>query len=134
MKFPTILVCFVAFIYPQDIAETINGAIYKGKLIEITDTHIVIQPANSIVPQHIQRGLVQRIVLETGEVVFKEGDIIQSSESTEIDSTSIARIASTTKETIPNLEESMAKIADAQAQIADVALKQYQLVLFLLVE
>ncbi|MFC1535702.1 hypothetical protein ACFL32_00905 [Candidatus Neomarinimicrobiota bacterium] len=121
MRVLALILCCVAFIYPQDLLETKVGSIFKGQLIEITDTHIVFKPENSIAPQHIPRSMVQTIVLETGEVVFKEVDLIQPSENAEIDSTIIARITKTvpyTSPTPPSLEESMATIAKAHQTIA----------------
>ncbi len=135
MKYFLALFIIIATVSAQDTVEDYGGIITTGKLIEITNTHIIFSPdySQTDVPQKIAKHIIKRVVLSDGTVVFEE--LIQPPKQTTIKDSSLIVNNQQLKpqnQTTSIIEGSMARIAKAHETLALVATIQLGIVVVML--
>ena len=103
------LIILSSTLFAQDSYDDFSGNVITGKLIKITDNHIVFQSDDRAdsQPQYLKKDWVKKVTLSDGSIAFEDNKTFVPWESSNMKS--------------PSLEKSMDRLARAQERIAKIA-------------
>jgi hypothetical protein len=107
MKYLSGLLIFASMLLAQGRVELLNGEVVVCKQIEITDTHIIFIPAESIgdQPLQISKNTVKKVIFTDGSVAYDRSALIPPQQHTATDSVAQVQSASSASDLIEGAPE-----------------------------
>ena len=114
MRFLIPVLLLFSQIFAQDILITDQGVAHKGKYISSSETHIEFQIIGAAFPMKVEKSIIARVVLDSGQVVYDDGTYTASSTVVDSMPDSIDMDVLNTQNLELRQTEALEKIATAQ--------------------